>query len=253
MKELEIILNSYSLSNASERLFGKGRTNTKYHNKIRKILNSNGYAEDIFNKKKRPIKYPKITKECPICKKVFDTNLGHKKEKKFCSANCSHKLRPSMSKETKEKIRNSTYKLPMKPCEFCKESFKPKRGKQRFCSVSCARNSAKKNPDPYLRYRALTTFTFGLSDYPEKFNFALIENFGWYSPSNSNKPNLNGVSRDHIYSVMDGFENNIDPNILAHPANCRLMRHNDNISKYRRSDITIDQLLEKIKKWDIKY
>lgn len=84
------------------------------------------------------------------------------------------------------------------------------------------------------------------------FDFSIIEKYGWYSPSNK-RNNLGGVSRDHIYSVMEGFKNNIDSKILSHPANCQLMIHNDNISKGNKSSITLEELLEKIKEWDKKY
>lgn len=47
-----------------------------------------------------------------------------------------------------------------------------------------------------------------------------------------------------------GLINNIDPKIIGHPANCRLMKHNDNVSKYSDSSITIKELLERINVWD---
>jgi hypothetical protein len=86
----------------------------------------------------------------------------------------------------------------------------------------------------------------------EEFDFYLVEKHGWYSPTNK-KNNLSGVSRDHILSVKDGFDNGIPPHIISHPANCRLMIHTENISKNCSSDITYEELLEKIKKWDEKY
>jgi hypothetical protein len=33
-------------------------------------------------------------------------------------------------------------------------------------------------------YKAETKFKFGLNDYPDEFDFTLIERYGWYSPSN---------------------------------------------------------------------
>jgi hypothetical protein len=52
-----------------------------------------------------------------------------------------------------------------------------------------------------------------------------------------------------MYSVRDGFINNIDPEIIKHPANCQLMLHNENNSKNYNSSITIDDLIERIKNW----
>lgn len=64
---------------------------------------------------------------------------------------------------------------------------------------------------------------------------------------------MNGVSRDHIYSRNKGFENLIDPYIISHPANCKLLRHNDNISKHDKCGISFEELVEKIKNWNNKY
>jgi hypothetical protein len=105
----------------------------------------------------------------------------------------------------------------------------------------------------FLIYKTNTKFNFGLSDYPTEFNFGLIEEHGWYSPSNSKKPNLGGVSRDHMLSVRDGFNNGIDPKLLSHPSNCKLMVHSDNISKNKNSSITEEELRTRIKSWDKKY
>jgi len=264
MKDIETILSSSSLSNASEKIFGEGRTNTKYHNKILKILKDNGYTESVFKKNKS--KYKEILKICPICKTSFIT-LNNKREKNVCSIKCSNIFRGNLSTVTKNKISKSLsgrivggikkgqkkIELPEKPCEFCKILFKPKKNKTRFCSSGCSCRSRRKPERGYKEYRSDSSFKFGLSNYPNEFNFALIEEFGWYSPTNSKSPNLIGVTRDHIYSVMDGFENSIDPLILSHPANCRLMVHGKNASKSNRSDITIYELLEKIKDWDLKY
>lgn len=79
-----------------------------------------------------------------------------------------------------------------------------------------------------------------------------MQNIGWYKAKNKGN-NLNGVSRDHIISVKYGFENNIDPKIISHPANCQLLRHNDNVSKGKNNHITLQELLLKIEEWDKKY
>jgi hypothetical protein len=101
-------------------------------------------------------------------------------------------------------------------------------------------------------YRLACKFNFNIGDYPDEFDFKLIENHGWYSAKNRGN-NLNGVSRDHIVSVKFGFENSIDPKIISHPANCQLLRHNDNVSKHKKCSMTIEDLLEKIQKWDDRY
>ena len=56
-----------------------------------------------------------------------------------------------------------------------------------------------------------------------------------------------------MYSVYDGYKNNIDSKIISHPANCQLMQQTKNSSKYKKSSITLEALLERIKKWNKKY
>jgi hypothetical protein len=62
--------------------------------------------------------------------------------------------------------------------------------------------------------------------------------------------NTEGVVRDHRISVMFGFENDIDPSIISHPANCRFIQQKDNARKSCKCEMTIDQLLLLIEKWD---
>ena len=98
-------------------------------------------------------------------------------------------------------------------------------------------------------YRWKAGFKFNVYDYPTHFDLSLIERYGWYSASNRGG-NLNGVSRDHLYSVHDGFVNGIEPSIISHPANCRLVLHRDNQKKKNKSSITLEKLLERIKDFE---
>jgi hypothetical protein len=47
---------------------------------------------------------------------------------------------------------------------------------------------------------------------------------------------------DHIYSIIDGFKNNILPEIIASPINLRVILSHKNLSKNYRSSITKDML-----------
>lgn len=123
------------------------------------------------------------------------------------------------------------------------------------CSKECCRQYRRdKNPnkESLQVYRHDCAFTFALNDFPDEFDFSLIEKYGWYKAANRGN-NLNGVSRDHMYSVKDGFINNVDPKIISHPANCKLVLQRYNSSKYSKSSITLEQLMDRIQKWDIKY
>lgn len=128
-------------------------------------------------------------------------------------------------------------------------------GKMKFRSQSEGIKLAwKKNKYPksnkigITRYRQLCEFKFNLKNFPDKFDFKLIETYGWYKAKNRGN-NPNGVTRDHMYSIKDGFINNIDTVKISHPANCRLILHGDNIKKKSKSCITFEELEERIKNW----
>ncbi len=104
----------------------------------------------------------------------------------------------------------------------------------------------------YKAYRPACEFRFDVHLFKEEFDFSLLAMHGWYSPSNKGN-NLSGVSRDHLYSVKDGFVNKVDADLISHPANCKLMKHSDNSSKNSHSAITLDELKERIARWDQKY
>lgn len=198
-----------------------------------------------------------ITKVC-ICEKCgssfnqtltkhqWDTKKGIRR---FCSSKCSHAR--NHTDDTKRKISQSLIK-PDKICPFCGKSFHTK---STFCSKSCAMKNryASVNKASLEYYRQQCAFTFALKDYPDEFDFSLIESYGWYSPINSDKPNLFGVSRDHMVSVKYGWENNIDPKIISHPANCRLLLQSENVSKSSNCSITYEELLHRIEAWNKKY
>jgi hypothetical protein len=72
--------------------------------------------------------------------------------------------------------------------------------------------------------------------------YNLLLEYGFY---NSVK-NKNGVCRDHIISKDFGYKNNIDPELISHPANCQYLRHTDNVRKSNACGLTIDELIERI-------
>lgn len=145
------------------------------------------------------------------------------------------------------------YEKKPNKCSVCNSDLSFKKRNNKFCSKICLKNFRRKDMDKFLIYKKDASFKFSLNQYPNEFDFSLIEKYGWYSPSNSKKPNINGVSRDHMVSIKEGFNLGIDPSLLAHPANCKLMVHNDNISKNKKSSLTIIELNDKINEWNIKY
>jgi len=244
-----------------------------------------GDAEYIQNvqvavKKAHDKKYGAVTKftvNCYKCGIKFEVNeragLFPLKEKYFCSAKCSSGYSASFlwTDEYRKKVaqdgkfgfkdsgrRAKSFKSRMKDgykqkelteytCLECNGSILSAYPRK-FCSRKCTSTYKRKEMDQLQAYRLDASFDFNLKDYSDKFDFDLIKKYGWYSPTNKNN-NLAGVSRDHMVSVKFGFENNIDPDIISHPANCQLLKHTDNIIKKEKCSITISELMERIKNW----
>ena len=99
-------------------------------------------------------------------------------------------------------------------------------------------------------YYSLASFKFNMYKIPEHFNLTLLADLGWYScPGKRRKKdskNINGVSRDHLYSRADGIINKIHPLLLSHPANCRLISHKENKSKQSTCAVSIEELVKDI-------
>lgn len=213
----------------------------------------------IKRKKKLDEKFAQLKPTCKYCKINIPYKDFCKGKKDFCGSSKCRSLanRRSHSVETKKKISDSIRQEPVElKCNFCNNLFRKNRTKQKFCCLKCSigfRTKLKRNIRPaFANYRLDCSFKFNLADYPEEFDFKLVEQFGWYQAKNRGN-NLNGISRDHIVSVKYGFDNKIDPNVISHPANCQLIRHNENVSKGIKCKISVPQLLEKIEEWNNKY
>ena len=109
-----------------------------------------------------------------------------------------------------------------------------------------------KNKEPFERYKKLCEFKFGIINFPDEFNFNIIKENGWYEAANRGN-NLNGVSRDHMYSCKEGFNNLIDPYLISHPANCNLILQSSNASKHSKCSISYNELINKVINWNNKY
>ena len=204
--------------------------------------------------------------KCEVCGNEYEIittenqyNKGN--YKKTCSKECSHKLsyKNSNTEQRNDKISKSLTKERYKKiCPYCGNEFETLKKNQSCCCDICGKKYRYiKNRDitkDFLikRYKQLCSFTFALNSYPQEFDFSLIEKYGWYKAKNHGN-NLNGVSRDHIYSQNKGFENLIDPYIISHPANCQLLQHNNNISKHDKCEISLEDLIEKIIQWNNNY
>lgn len=193
------------------------------------------------------------TSLCKNCSKTFESYT--KENRLFCSKSCAaifnnsnRKLTESTKEKISEKLKNFPRKKIAKPkkirkCKICGELSVNKKHK-----VICENCKI----DYYKFYRQECDFKFSVFDYPSEFDLDLLDTHGWYSPSNK-RNNLKGVSKDHMYSVMDGYKNKISSDIISHPANCNLILFSENSKKKNNSSITIEDLVNKISIWDQKY
>ena len=108
----------------------------------------------------------------------------------------------------------------------------------RFCFYDSIRVSSEniekfENYSKVVRYRSITSF---------KRYRSIIDPLG-LKLKDSNKYHI-----DHIYSVADGFRNNIDPMIVSSMINLRVITSGENFRKGSKSDIKLEELLEKYSK-----
>ncbi len=132
-------------------------------------------------------------------------------------------------------------------CLNCNEILEYKFRNRTYCNAKCKKEYYLKNMSDYKMYHDLSGFKFSLKDY--EFDFKLVEKYGWYSAKNRGN-NVNGVSRDHMFSVREGFRRLISPLLLAHPANCELIVNRNNQSKCDDCSITLEELEKRIEDFD---
>lgn len=152
----------------------------------------------------------------------------------------------------KYKVAYELYKVSPNKCTNCNFPLIWKHRNRKYCTKTCRVEYERKNLSEFKKYQLDCKFKFNLNTYPKEFDFSLIETYGWYKAKNRGD-NLTGISRDHMYSIKDGFLHNVDLKIISHPANCRLIKQTDNSSKWKKSCITLDELKERIKIFNEKY
>lgn len=203
-----------------------------------------------------------------LCLQCYGKIPYEQRRNKLCSASCrgtysnnkriasGWKLSEETRKLISEKIKKVGYRHPpklfnssiCKSFNCCNFVIKPRKYCTRKCRYAYIIN--KNNIATLKSYRLRCNFKFNIFDYPDKFDLELVKEHGMYSPKNKNN-NLYGVSRDHMISVVWGFKNGIDSEILSHPANCQLLLHSDNVSKGTSCDITYGELLHRINEWAV--
>lgn len=181
-------------------------------------------------KRSKQIEYDDFKVICHNCETIFLVNEPiekfPKKDKYFCGKFCASSNNGKIKKN--KQFRKKTDKVTS--CAKCNKEMVNIRRK--YCSDECMKLSRK---NINRSYRHLCRFRFEVTDFPEEFDLKMIAEHGWYAPTNSIKraPNINGVSKDHKFSVSDGEKYSISPDIIGHPANCQILINSDNISKHK--------------------
>jgi hypothetical protein len=167
-KEFEKTLSEY---NRSEKLGRKHFCSIKCNNEFKK----------------------KNAKYCSQCNNIF---YSSEKNAKFCSKSCSAIFNNSIRVNSKRNfsdiakknindaiikrlnIKENMYKYGLSPnyCKHCNAVLNYKNRKRVFCSLDCKRIYDSKNINEYQKY--YNECKFNLADYPNEFDFTLVEKYG---------------------------------------------------------------------------
>jgi hypothetical protein len=228
------------------------------------------HPELIMTKADRICEYNQSPYVCAYC----STPLAYEKRfNKFCNKSCAASFNnTSRDLATKEKVldtwrsklgqirrddpsawispkyvRPRARKYPQQRiCKGCKDEFIANSPRHVYCNPAC--NTSKNSK---AIYRAACQFKLNKNDHPELFSSTLIEEYGWYSPRNKpGKTNLTGVCWDHLFSIADGYNKKVPPEIMAHPANAELVPWKENRKRWKKSTITYEELMKRIQQWE---
>lgn len=182
-----------------------------------------------------------------LCSKRLTAKKGGTEKK----ANISKSLR-KYYKSTKKNYceEDGCY---LKICPNCGKEYKTNKKQQIYCSRDCAnKEQSKKTKDgkeTFLIYKKQCAFKFSISKVITDEGLKLLKDNGWYKAKNHGD-NMKGVSRDHMYSIKEGFKNRVDPYYISHPANCSIILQSKNASKRDKCCITKEELLCRIREWE---
>lgn len=209
---------------------------------------------------------------CPKCSQEFEPTKKHGYVSKYCSRSCANSRSWSIEdKKTKseaalssDKVREANVSVEKRKNVSKKISTLHKEGKlkpptdeARKNAVASNKRRAKErldglNVSEKKQYRDACQFRFSLNRFDDEFDFELVKKYGWYkAPNRGNNPK--GVSRDHKMSIEYGWNNNVPPEKIRHPANCELMRHDHNWNKRGKSSVTESELDLLIENWNKKW
>jgi very-short-patch-repair endonuclease len=176
-----------------------GRSNNgRQYGYFRDIIEKNNISISHWDSHKKIRKYPYIEKECPVCKSIFTTQSGHKKETYTCSYKCSNihfsnKRHTNKSNQKKSESAKQHYLSigilpPIKiKCIICGKEKISKNKNQKCCSNKCAAKLKSQDPEYIKKQRDIQLervangthngwSSRNILSYPEKFFISVLNN-----------------------------------------------------------------------------
>ena len=129
---------------------------------------------------------------------------------------------------------------------FLKRTFDIQLRSFRDAAFNYAEKTGSRRTEKKYVYWDKCRFDFDPYKYKNLPGYNLLIELGIYR----HDTNPQGVCRDHILSIADGFRQGIDPEIISHPANCQFITYHENNVKNSDSWISKNVLLERIQKWN---
>jgi len=188
-EKIRIIQISYSINDVCLQVYGY--TNGNSIKKIKLFIKENNIDISHFKIKNKNRKYCLVTKNCPVCDSIFETNENDKKT--TCSISCSNiYFRGKKSEEIRNKISDSLKKYntsnPNKKvinriCVICGYEYERKRLKSGKLSNSktCGDNCSNKLISKSIKKRVDNGSHNGwqsrnIISYPEQFFIKVLDN-----------------------------------------------------------------------------
>jgi hypothetical protein len=186
------------------------------------------------------------TKKCNYCENIaIFINWANGYENKCNSKQCSKKQRADKTSKTNLERYGVRNVSECKTVQIKKhKTFKNNYGVDNISQLPYVQNKIRKTNENNGRWTPLEKledkryYEILVRKYTEKQNIKLLKNNVLRGPVENN-----GYHLDHIYSISEGFKNNIPIHIIADINNLRFIPARENQSKNYKCHITIDEII----------